>query len=36
MGGKGLIYLIPSKDLSQSDSNIFIDNEVSLMPSLSN
>ena len=29
-------YLIPSKDLSQSDSNIFINNEVSLMPSLSN
>jgi hypothetical protein len=29
-------YLIPSKDLSQSDSNIFIENEVNLMPSLSN
>ncbi len=29
-------YLIPSKDLSQSNSNIFIENEVSLMPSLSN
>lgn len=31
-----MVYLIPSKDLSQSDSNIFINNEVSLMPSLSN
>lgn len=31
-----VIYLIPSKDLTQSDSNIFVDNEVSLMPSLSN
>jgi len=31
-----VIYLIPSKDLSQSDSNMFIENEVSLMPSLSN
>lgn len=31
-----VVYLIPSKDLSQSGSNIFIDNEVSLMPSLSN
>lgn len=31
-----VIYLIPSKDLKQSNSNIFIDNEVSLMPSLSN
>lgn len=31
-----VVYLIPSEDLSQSDSNIFIDNEVSLMPSLSN
>jgi hypothetical protein len=31
-----VIYLIPSKDLSQSNSNIFIDNEVSLIPSLSN
>jgi len=30
------VYLIPSKELSQLDSNIFIDNEVSLMPSLSN
>ncbi len=31
-----VVYLIPSKDLWQSDSNIFIENEVSLMPSLSN
>jgi hypothetical protein len=31
-----VVYLIPSKDLTQSNSNIFIDNEVSLMPSLSN
>ena len=31
-----VVYLIPSKQLSQSDSNIFIENEVSLMPSLSN
>ncbi|WP_299317289.1 hypothetical protein [uncultured Maribacter sp.] len=31
-----VIYLIPSKDLLQSDSNIFTDNEISLMPSLSN
>jgi hypothetical protein len=31
-----VIYLIPSKHLSQSDSKIFIENEVSLMPSLSN
>ena len=30
------IYLIPSKHLSQPNSNIFTDNEVSLMPSLSN
>lgn len=29
-------YLIPSKDLLQSDSVIFIEDEVSLMPSLSN
>ncbi|MDO5971052.1 hypothetical protein Q4Q35_14690 [Flavivirga aquimarina] len=29
-------FLIPSKDLSQPDSNIFKENEVSLMPSLSN
>lgn len=31
-----VIYLIPSKQLSQSDNNIFIENEVSLIPSLSN
>jgi hypothetical protein len=31
-----VVYLIPSKDLSQSNSNIFIENNVSLMPSLSN
>lgn len=31
-----VIYLIPSKDLSQSDNNVFIENEVSLMPSSSN
>ncbi|PSG88197.1 hypothetical protein [Aurantibacter aestuarii] len=31
-----MVYLIPSKDLYQSDSDIFISNDVSLMPSLSN
>jgi hypothetical protein len=31
-----MIYLIPSKDLSQSDRNIFLNNDVSIMPSLSN
>lgn len=31
-----VIYLISSKQLSQSDNNIFIENEVSLIPSLSN
>ncbi|WP_291869555.1 hypothetical protein [Maribacter sp.] len=31
-----VVYLIPSKDLSQADSNIFIENNVTLMPSLSN
>ena len=31
-----VIYLIPSKQSSQSDNNIFIENEVSLIPSLSN
>jgi hypothetical protein len=31
-----VVYLIPSKDLSQPESNIFISNEVSLMPNLSN
>ena len=30
------VYLIPSKDLVQSDSNIFTENEIALMPSLSN
>ena len=29
-------YMIPSKDLKQSDSNIFTENEIALMPSLSN
>jgi hypothetical protein len=31
-----VFYLIPSKDLLQTNSNIFIENNVSLMPSLSN
>jgi hypothetical protein len=31
-----IFYLIPSKDLLQANSNIFIENNVSLMPSLSN
>ncbi|SEE51642.1 hypothetical protein SAMN04487765_2905 [Tenacibaculum sp. MAR_2010_89] len=31
-----VVYLIPSKDLSQTNNDIFIENEVSLMPSLSN
>ena len=31
-----MVYIIPSKDLSQSDNDIFISNDVSLMPSLSN
>ena len=31
-----IFYLIPSKDLQQSNSEIFIENNVSLMPSLSN
>ena len=31
-----VVYLIPSNDLSQSDNNTFIDNNVMLMPSLSN
>lgn len=31
-----VVYLIPSKHLSQSNIKIFIENEVSLMPSLSN
>ena len=29
-------YIIPSKDLKQSDSNIFTENDIALMPSLSN
>ena len=31
-----VFYLIPSKDLQQLNSNVFIENNVSLMPSLSN
>jgi hypothetical protein len=31
-----VFYLIPSKDLLQADINISIDNNVSLIPSLSN
>ncbi len=31
-----VVYIIPSVDLSKSNNNIFIENEVSLMPSLSN
>lgn len=31
-----VFYLIPSKDLLQSNSNIFIENNVSLVPNLSN
>lgn len=31
-----VVYLIPSKDLSQTDNIIFIENNVTLMPSLSN
>jgi hypothetical protein len=31
-----VFYLIPSKDLQQSNSNVFIENNVSLMTSLSN
>jgi hypothetical protein len=31
-----VVYLIQSKDLLQSNSNIFKENNVSLMPSLSN
>jgi len=31
-----VLYLIPSKDLQQSNNNIFIENNVSLMPILSN
>ncbi|GGD08801.1 hypothetical protein [Hyunsoonleella pacifica] len=31
-----VVYLIPPKQLQDSDNNFFVDNEVSLMPSLSN
>ncbi|AUP77333.1 hypothetical protein [Flavivirga eckloniae] len=31
-----VVYLIPSKHLSHSDSNVFKENEVSLIPSLCN
>lgn len=31
-----VFYLIPSIDIQQTNSNIFIENNVSLMPSLSN
>ncbi|UOB17511.1 hypothetical protein [Abyssalbus ytuae] len=31
-----VVYLVPSKQLSQVDSNVFRENEVTLMPSLSN
>ena len=31
-----VLYLFPSKDLAQSNSNVFIENELSLMPSLLN
>jgi hypothetical protein len=31
-----VLYLIPSKDLLQVNNNIFIENNVSLIPSLSN
>ncbi len=31
-----VVYLIPSKDLQDSNNNFFVNNEVSLMPSLSN
>ena len=31
-----VFYLIPSNDLQQSNNSIFIENNVSLMPSLSN
>ena len=31
-----VVYLIPSKHLAQSNSTVFIEYEVSLMPSLSN
>ena len=31
-----MVYLIPTKGLSQKDSNIFINNEVSIVSDLSN
>lgn len=31
-----VVYLIPSKELQYSNNNFFVNNEVSLMPSLSN
>ncbi len=31
-----VVYLIPSKELQESDNNFFVNNEVSLIPSLSN
>ncbi|SFZ82451.1 hypothetical protein [Tenacibaculum maritimum] len=31
-----VVYLIPSRQLQKTNSNFFIDNEVSLLPSLSN
>ncbi|XMO86218.1 hypothetical protein AAFN75_15615 [Algibacter sp. AS12] len=31
-----VVYIIPSKQLQDSNNNFFINNEVSLMPSLSN
>ncbi|PWH82333.1 hypothetical protein DIS18_08755 [Algibacter marinivivus] len=31
-----VVYIIPSKELQDSDNNFFINNDVSLMPSLSN
>jgi hypothetical protein len=31
-----VVYLIPSKDLLKANNNIFIENNVSLMPNLSN
>lgn len=31
-----VVYLIPSKELQDSNNNFFVNNDVSLMPSLSN
>lgn len=31
-----VVYIIPSRHLSKSDSNVFTENEIALMPSLSN